>query len=465
MKIKNSYFFLFLVICAAFLSAEIAFAHGKKHGKAKKVVAPEPLERASQATVKLQKDRLARLQESIDNTRSQLNATSQKENSVNKNLDLNRKQSEQLASYLHILQNEIGRVQDSIHNAEHSLGYLQDQLQTMQKQYADLCEKIYKAGETSDAEALATGKAGDEELRNSQYMKNITTAASDRAREITALQQEITSQKNALSAFAKNRAALAEQQEKRNKELQQSIVAQKKALKDIRSDKASLQKQLEEKNRSAAQMKRIISRLIEKEIQRSQRLQKHHEDEARRSASQKEKKRQLAEGKKSHEKKSKNGKSLAKKENADSKPARNEEISAGEPIKSAGFHARSLPWPVGSHSILHKYGKNTNPITKTVTDNLGIGIKIGKGSSVQSVGDGFVSLVHWLPGYGSLVIVDHGNGFRTVYANLSAVTVAEGQRLKTGGQIGRSGESVDGEYVHFEIWREREKLNPSQWLN
>jgi murein DD-endopeptidase MepM/ murein hydrolase activator NlpD len=43
--------------------------------------------------------------------------------------------------------------------------------------------------------------------------------------------------------------------------------------------------------------------------------------------------------------------------------------------------------------------------------------------------------------------------------------VAEGQNVKEGDPIGESGESIDGPRIHFEIWKEREKQNPEQWLS
>ncbi len=75
-----------------------------------------------------------------------------------------------------------------------------------------------------------------------------------------------------------------------------------------------------------------------------------------------------------------------------------------------------------------------------------------------------VSIVHWLPGYGNIVIITHSEGYRTVYAYLSEVNVQEGQIIRRGDVIAKSGESLTGEMVHLEIWREREKQNPENWL-
>jgi murein DD-endopeptidase MepM/ murein hydrolase activator NlpD len=105
-----------------------------------------------------------------------------------------------------------------------------------------------------------------------------------------------------------------------------------------------------------------------------------------------------------------------------------------------------------------------NSSTNTVFDNPGIDIAAKNGSPAYAAAPGTVSLVHWLPGYGSLVIVNHGKGIRTVYANLSSVNVKKGQAVNTGTQVGKSGESVDGEFLHFEVWSGSTRHDPTKYL-
>jgi len=97
-------------------------------------------------------------------------------------------------------------------------------------------------------------------------------------------------------------------------------------------------------------------------------------------------------------------------------------------------------------------------------DNVGVGIGTPRGSPVYAAAGGVVSLVHWLPGYGTVVIIDHGSGIRTVYANLSKAYVVEGQVVRQGEEIGESGSSVDGEYVHFEVWNGTQSIDPRKFL-
>ena len=75
-----------------------------------------------------------------------------------------------------------------------------------------------------------------------------------------------------------------------------------------------------------------------------------------------------------------------------------------------------------------------------------------------------MAVLSFIPGFGNVLILNHSNGFRTVYAHLSDVMVSESQRVTEGTIIAKSGDTVAGAILHFEIWKEREKQNPELWL-
>jgi len=62
-------------------------------------------------------------------------------------------------------------------------------------------------------------------------------------------------------------------------------------------------------------------------------------------------------------------------------------------------------------------------------------------------------------GYGNLVIVDHGGGFYTLYANLTEMSAQVGSEVTAGTQVG-----VVADYLHFEIRRDGKAVNPIDWL-
>ena len=130
----------------------------------------------------------------------------------------------------------------------------------------------------------------------------------------------------------------------------------------------------------------------------------------------------------------------------------------------AGPH--TLSWPTSSHRVVQGYGEQRNRELGTVTMNLGIDIGTASGSTVRAAADGKVALVSSLPSYGTLVIVRHGGGILTVYADLGSVSVSVGQSVLKGASLGRSGSNSElGEILHFEVWRGKSKQNPMGWLS
>jgi murein hydrolase activator len=83
--------------------------------------------------------------------------------------------------------------------------------------------------------------------------------------------------------------------------------------------------------------------------------------------------------------------------------------------------------------------------------------------AVTSVADGRVSVISFIPGYGN-IIISHEDGFYTVYAHVTEVSVSENQRVKAGQGIAHSGEGLSGPLIHFEVRRQRQIHNPLTWL-
>lgn len=125
-----------------------------------------------------------------------------------------------------------------------------------------------------------------------------------------------------------------------------------------------------------------------------------------------------------------------------------------------------LIWPVNKGIVVSKFGEHEHPVLKNVLiKNNGIDIQTIGSEDVLAVHPGEVSRVISIPGYNNAVIIRHGT-YLTVYANLKDVRVKQGQKVGSGELLGRVfKESNDsGGILHFEIWNESQKLDPSKWL-
>jgi len=137
-------------------------------------------------------------------------------------------------------------------------------------------------------------------------------------------------------------------------------------------------------------------------------------------------------------------------------------LSAGSLLaESAG----RLEWPV-SGPLLRGFGRSVHPRFHTVTLNNGVNIAADAGSAVAAVEGGTVEFRDRLPGFGQCVILDHGQGYYTLYAYLERVFVTAGARVAQGQIIAEVGRPSAEEQpqLYFEIRKGRTPLDPGEWL-
>jgi septal ring factor EnvC (AmiA/AmiB activator) len=134
----------------------------------------------------------------------------------------------------------------------------------------------------------------------------------------------------------------------------------------------------------------------------------------------------------------------------------------------AGDFARwagRLDWPAAGE-VIRSFGPAIHPEFKTVTENNGIYISAPVGTPVRAVAEGTVEFADDLPGFGLCIIVDHGGGYYTLYANLARVYVVRGSPVARGEVVAEVGQSLDRRQpqLYFEIRRGRTPLDPAEWL-
>ncbi len=134
-------------------------------------------------------------------------------------------------------------------------------------------------------------------------------------------------------------------------------------------------------------------------------------------------------------------------------------------LKGFSKMKRRLPWPVEGRLAL-PYGSYRDPKFKTPVFRNGIHIRAKEGDIVRSVYPGKVVFADWFKGYGKVVIVNHGEGYYTVYANLSEIFLSKGDIINKGDEIGRVGESgtLSAPALYFEVRYKGKPLNPLHWL-
>lgn len=124
-----------------------------------------------------------------------------------------------------------------------------------------------------------------------------------------------------------------------------------------------------------------------------------------------------------------------------------------------------LPWPVQGR-IAIPYGSSRDPQFNTPVFRSGVFIQTGDDISAKAVHAGKVVFAEWFKGYGQLLIVNHGDGYHTLYGSLSEIFSKVGDIINSGQVIGRVGDSgvLNAPGLYFEVRYKGKPLDPLQWL-
>lgn len=128
----------------------------------------------------------------------------------------------------------------------------------------------------------------------------------------------------------------------------------------------------------------------------------------------------------------------------------------------------SFTWPVPSCTYLtSRFGLRIHPVYGTQKSHTGIDIGAASGATIVAADGGTVTMAGVNGGYGNCVMIDHGNGYKTLYGHMSSIAVTNGQTVSAGdtvGYVGSTGVST-GPHCHFEVWSGGSRIDPEQFFS
>ncbi len=358
--------------------------------------------------LKRRQQELRKTRKIIQRLQRKLQTLHQKEQHLTTQLGLYQKQLHCVGQYIELLQQEMQQLQWAIAATHMRYDTLQQKLEHLRAAFRTVIQRLYRDRPLSAEEFLVLPEHLQAEARVRKYSQQLLALANQQAKRILQMQDSLDCVALQLEQQWQRWSKLLAEYQQQQQHYQQMQEVTQQLLQQVRRNRSQIARQLEQRKRSARMLQTIIAKLEQEQ-------------------------RKVYSGRKRN-------------------------------TQQSNAILRSLRWPTKSRRIVQPYGSYRNPQTGVIVDNIGIGIGMPRGSPVYAAAGGVVSLVHWLPGYGTVVIIDHGSGIRTVYANLSKAYVVEGQVVRQGEEIGESGSSVDGEYLHFEVWNGTQSIDPRKFL-
>ncbi len=133
---------------------------------------------------------------------------------------------------------------------------------------------------------------------------------------------------------------------------------------------------------------------------------------------------------------------------------------------SSAAGAISFCSPLDSAYISSRYGYRTNPVSGVYRLHGGLDLACGEGSPIYAAMGGTVTTARFSESYGNYIIIDHDNGYQTLYAHCSRLLSEKGEKVTQGDVIalvGSTGNST-GPHLHIEVLLDGERIDPEQYF-
>lgn len=394
------------------------------------------------------------LQKQIAESESLLQTTKKDVGSQLKGLAALTGQIEERKRYILAINSDMDAIDRELTSLERQLTQLQRELKEKKAKYAASVNYLYRNHTIQDKLLfIFSAQTLEQTYRRLRYVREYASYQRMQGEEIQKKQKQISDKRAELSEARKAKENLLKEREDEKTTLERQEKEQKALVDSLRKKQRSLQSEINKKRKEANQLNARIDRLIAEEIEKAR---KRAEEEARREAAARKKAAEKTET------------TPAAKPKAEPLEAYTLNKADRELSGSFASNRGKLPVPVtGPYIITSRYGEYTVPGLRGVKlDNKGIDIQAKPGAQARAVFNGKVAAVFQLNGLFN-ILVRHG-AYISVYCNLSSASVKADDTVKTGQTLGPIfSDGADGgrTVLHFQLRREKEKLNPEPWLN
>ena len=393
------------------------------------------------------------LQKQIAESESLLQTTTKNVGSQLKGLAALTGQIEERKRYILAINSDMDAIDRELVSLERQLNQLQKELKDKKTKYAASVNYLYRNHTIQDKLLfIFSAQTLEQTYRRLRYVREYASYQRMQGEEIQKKQKQINNKRAELTEARKAKENLLKERENEKTTLERQEKEQKALVDSLRKKQRSLQSEINKKRKEANQLNARIDRLIAEEIEKAR---KRAEEEARREAA-------------ARKKAEKTESPSATKPKAEPLEAYTMNKADRELSGSFASNRGKLPVPVtGPYIITSHYGEYTVPGLRGVKlDNKGIDIQAKPGAQARAVFNGKVAAVFQLNGLFN-ILVRHG-AYISVYCNLSTASVKADDTVKTGQTLGTIfSDGADGgrTVLHFQLRREKEKLNPEPWLN
>ena len=372
---------------------------------------------ASAESVKELQNKQKKLQQEIEQTNNMLKQTKKDENATLNKLQLLGENIKTQKKLIRTLDNEITSLDREMKQLNLTRDSLQKVLNRYKDEYAEMIRQSHYARmQQSPLLFLLSSDSFQQLARRARYLQEFAHFRQEQVRRIENTQAEIDVQNDLLQTNKNDKQSALSNRKREQENLKRDERKQQTMLNQLKSKEKDLSKQLKAQEKKVAELNKKIDEMIRKEAEKASKTSMTKEQQ----------------------------------------------------LLAGGFEANKgrLPWPVEKGMISGHFGKQQHPVYSQVTiDNKGIYLQTVAGAKARAVYKGEVTSCFMVANTYA-VIVQHGN-YRTVYSNLSKLSVKQGDKVETKQAIGTiftDPEQDQKTELYFQIYKDRNLLNPELWI-
>ena len=356
-----------------------------------------------------------KLQEEIEQTNKMLKQTKRDESATMNKLQLIGQNIKSQRKLINTLDREITALNREMRRLNGRRDSLQHVLERYKNDYAEMVRQTHYARmQQSPLLFLLSSDSFQQLARRARYLQEFAHFRQQQVARIENTQADIDLQNELLQANKSDKQAALSSRKREQDNLQRDERKQKTMLNQLKSKEKDLNKQIQQKQKKVNELNKKIDDMVRKQAATKTTLTKEQQ------------------------------------------------------LVAGGFEANKgrLPWPIEKGMISGHFGKQQHPVYQHVTiDNKGVYLQTTAGSKARAVYKGEVTSCFLVAGTYA-VIIQHGN-YRTVYSNLSKLSVKQGDKVETKQTIGTiytDAEDDQKTELYFQIYKDRDILNPELWI-
>jgi murein hydrolase activator len=393
---------------------------------------------------------MAEANPSAAKSKAELDAIHKKIEALNKELNTSREAHKDAADELKDSEKAISEANRKLHQLNQQEKKNRETLASLEKQQASILEKLetqqqllgkqlyqqYLHGQQSPLQIILEQQDPNEIARQLHYFSYVSKARTELIDGMQDNLQQMTEINERTTEALKEIEALKLAQEEERKSLQAQKAERSKVLKKLSTQIANQRNEINKLKRDEKRLSNLVERLAK--IAKEQAAAKRRQAEA------------------------------AKKKPTESKTPASKTIAKNQALPSSQYDGSNFASLKGKLNLPVR-GEVTNRYGAARQDTgvswKGLFIRAPEGSEVKSVAKGSVVFADWLRGFGNLIIIDHGDGYMSLYGNNQSLFKNLGDDVKGGDTIASVGNTGGNESagLYFELRRQSKPFDPLSW--